>query len=193
MEFSFAYIPIGVPTFHLESANALFQHSSALLKSIDPDVHIPDELLLSVDKLDAFLDTVNPDYVIVQNATFANGAYIAEVLRRFTCPVLLWTLREPVIDGTRLRLNSLTGAFSAANMLCQFGRPFVYVFGSIATLNHLDKIIKCQLVISICVPLSAEKNNSFSQCKFVFKPSFDFNRISFSSFCNRRFQKHPCQ
>ena len=130
MDFSFAYIPIGVPTFHLESANALFRQSSALLKSIDPNVCIPEELLLSVDKLNAFLDTADPDYVIVQNATFANGAYIAEVLRRFSCPALLWTLREPVIDGTRLRLNSLTGAFSAANMLCQFGRPFTYVFGS---------------------------------------------------------------
>ena len=130
MGFSCAYIPIGVPTFHLESANALFEQSAALLRSIDPGVHIPQELLLSVDKLNMFLDTVSPDYVIVQNATFANGAYIAEVLRRFDCPVLLWTLREPVIDGTRLRLNSLTGAFSSGNMLCNFGRPFTYVFGS---------------------------------------------------------------
>ena len=130
MGFSCAYIPIGVPTFHLESANALFEQSANLLKSIDPGIQIPNELLLSIDKLNAFIDTADPDYVIVQNATFANGAYIAEVLRRFDCPVLLWTLREPVIDGTRLRLNSLTGAFSAGNMLCQFGRPFSYVFGS---------------------------------------------------------------
>ncbi len=130
MGFSCAYIPIGVPTFHLESANALFEQSVQLLRSFDPGVHIPQELLLSIDKLKEFLDSVDPDYVIVQNATFANGAYIAEVLRRFNCPVLLWTLREPVIDGTRLRLNSLTGAFSAGNMLCNFGRPFTYVFGS---------------------------------------------------------------
>jgi L-fucose isomerase-like protein len=43
---------------------------------------------------------------------------------------VLWTLREPVIDGGRLRLNSLTGAYSAANMLKSFGRPFTYIFGS---------------------------------------------------------------
>ncbi len=130
MKFNAAYIPIGVPTFHLESAQALFEKSITLLHSIDETVKAPEEMLLSIDKLNAFLDTVQPDYVIVQNVTFANGAYMAEVLRRFSCPVLLWTLREPVIDGTRLRLNSLTGAFSAANMLRSFGRPFTYVFGS---------------------------------------------------------------
>ena len=130
MSFSAVYIPIGVPTFHLESAQALFEKSVSLLHSIDENVKVPEEMLLSIDKLNAFLDTVQPDYAIVQNVTFANGAYIAEMLRRFSCPVLLWTLREPVIDGTRLRLNSLTGAFSAANMLKSFGRPFAYVFGS---------------------------------------------------------------
>ena len=130
MSFTAAYIPIGVPTFHLESAQKEFENSITLLKAIDADVIVPQEMLLSLDKLNAFLDMVNPDYVIVQNATFANGAYTAQILRRFQCPVLLWTLREPVIDGTRLRLNSLTGAYSAANMLKNFGRPFTYVFGS---------------------------------------------------------------
>ena len=130
MSFTAAYIPIGVPTFHLDSARAAFEKSKALLLEIDPDTAVPDEMLLSIDKLNIFLDNIHPDYAIVQNVTFANGAYIAEVLRRYNCPVLLWTLREPVIDGTRLRLNSLTGAFSAANILKSFGRPFSYVFGS---------------------------------------------------------------
>ena len=130
MKFTSVYVPIGVPTFHLESAQAAFEKSVSLLRGIDENVSVPGEMLLSIDKLNAFLDTVRPDYAIVQNVTFANGAYIAEVLRRFACPVLLWTLREPVIDGTRLRLNSLTGACSAANMLKSFGRPFAYVFGS---------------------------------------------------------------
>ena len=41
------------------------------------------------------------------------------------------TLREPVIDGGRLRLNSLTGAYSAANALRSFDdRRFAYVFGA---------------------------------------------------------------
>ncbi|MBR5409603.1 MAG: fucose isomerase [Clostridia bacterium] len=130
MSFRFAYIPIGVPTFHLESAQKEFDKSVAFLRSLDENVIVPSEMLLSLDKLNAFTQSLQLDFAIVQNVTFANGAYIAEVLRRFDCPVLLWTLREPVIDGTRLRLNSLTGAYSAANMLHAFGRPFTYVFGS---------------------------------------------------------------
>ena len=130
MKFEYLYIPIGVPTFHLESAGAEFEKSKKLLSELDGDVKTPDEMLLSIDKLNAFTADKTPDLVIVQNITFANGAYIAEVLRRFDCPVLLWTLREPVIDGGRLRLNSLTGAFSAANVLHSFGRPFEYIFGS---------------------------------------------------------------
>ena len=130
MDFEYLYIPIGVPTFHLESAGAEFEKSINLLHELDDAVKVPDEMLLSIDKLNAFTEGKNPDLVIVQNITFANGAYIAEVLRRFDCPVLLWTLREPVIDGGRLRLNSLTGAFSAANVLHSFDRPFEYVFGA---------------------------------------------------------------
>lgn len=124
------YLPIGVPTFHLESAQAEFEKSVKLLKNIDESIITPDEMLLSIDKLIEFIADKNPVLVIVQDVTFANGDYIAQVLRRVDCHVLLWTLREPVIDGTRLRLNSLTGAFSAANMLKSFGRSFTYVLGS---------------------------------------------------------------
>ncbi|MBR4241474.1 MAG: fucose isomerase, partial [Eubacterium sp.] len=130
MSFSAAYIPIGVPTFHLESAQAEFEKSIKLLKCIDESVEVPDEMLLSIDKLNEFMENKNPDLLIVQNITFANAAYISEVLRKNSAPVLLWTLREPVIDGGRLRLNSLTGAYSAANALKSFERPFEYIFGS---------------------------------------------------------------
>ena len=130
MSFNAIYIPIGVPTFHLESAGAEFEKSIKLLKSIDENTIVPDEMLLSIDKLNAYLEGKSPDLLIVQNITFANSAYISEVLRKFDAPVLLWTLREPVIDGGRLRLNSLTGAYSAANALKSFERPFEYIFGS---------------------------------------------------------------
>ena len=130
--FEIAYLPIGVGTFHLESARAEFEQSAALLRSLDGNVRVPDDLLLTVDRLSAFLETVSPDLIVLQNATFANGAYAEEVLARFpNAPILLWTLREPVIDGGRLRLNSLTGAYSAANAIRRFREgPFEYVFGS---------------------------------------------------------------
>ena len=129
--FTPVYIPVGVPTFHLESARDQFERSIRVLKSIDAGFVCPEEMLLSLDKLRAYLDPLQPDLIVFQNLTFANAAYMSEVLRRFTCPVLLWTLREPVIDGGRLRLNSLTGAYSAANTLRAFGgRAFSYTFGA---------------------------------------------------------------
>ncbi len=125
------YVPVGVPTFHMESAQDAFERSSAALKTIDDAFVCPAEKLLSLDALRAYLEPLSPNLIVFQNLTFANAAYMAEVLRRTSCPVVLWTLREPVIDGGRLRLNSLTGAYSAANTLRAFSdRPFVYVFGA---------------------------------------------------------------
>ena len=92
-----------------------FEKSIDLLNTITDAAIVPDKMLLSIQDLTNFLDTIEPSLIILQNITFANAAYASEVLKRFSCPVLLWTLREPVIDGGRLRLNSLTGAYSAGN------------------------------------------------------------------------------
>lgn len=125
------YIPVGVPTFHMESAGKAFEASASLLRAVHPDFVIPEKMLLSVREVSEFLAPLHPDLVVFQNLTFANAAYMSEVLRLYEGPVILWTVREPVIDGGRLRLNSLTGAYSAANTLRAFhNRPFLYVFGS---------------------------------------------------------------
>ena len=130
-KFEVAYVPIGVPTFHLESAQKEFDKSIALIKELTDAGVFPDEMLLSIELLHAFLDDIHPDLVILQNITFANAAYVSEVLKRLDCPILLWTLREPVIDGGRLRLNSLTGAYSAANAIKAFRKePLQYVYGA---------------------------------------------------------------
>lgn len=149
------YLPVGVPTFHLESAQAEFEKSVRLLKETDENILVPDEMLLSIDKLGDFIKDKNPMLVIVQNVTFANGDYIAQVLRKFSCHVLLWTLREPVIDGGRLRLNSLTGAFSAANMLKSFGRSFTYVFGSPDEPAVRKKITATVKAVKVCEELKS--------------------------------------
>ncbi len=128
--FQVAFIPVGVPTFHLESAQDQFEKSVSMIKSLTAEGVFPEKPLLSIDDLVAYLDTINPDLIIFQNTTFANSAYATEVLRRFDCPLLLWTLREPVIDGGRLRLNSLTGAYSAANLFHHLDREiFEYIYG----------------------------------------------------------------
>ncbi|MDO4267336.1 MAG: fucose isomerase [Eubacteriales bacterium] len=131
MGFQVAYVPIGVGTFHLESAQIQFEHSIKMISSLTDEGVYPDKMLLTMQDLGAFLDRINPDLIILQNITFANAAYASEVLKRFQCPILLWTLREPVIDGGRLRLNSLTGAYSAANAIKAFrDGEFEYVFGA---------------------------------------------------------------
>lgn len=129
-KFQIAYIPVGVPTFHLESAQNEFDKTKFLLREIDASIVFPDKMLLSIDLLIEYLESINPSLIIFQNLTFANSAYISEVVRYFDCNVLLWTLPEPIIDGGRLRLNSLTGAFSAGNTLKAFGISFSYVYGS---------------------------------------------------------------
>ena len=129
----FAYIPIGVPTFDLEVAQDQFEKSCALMCScFGSEAVCPEKMLLSIPDLKAFLKGIDPDLIVLQNITFANSAYCSEVVASFPdVPLLHWTLREPVIDGKRLRLNSLTGAYSAANIMKSLGKDsFGYVFGS---------------------------------------------------------------
>lgn len=128
--FQAVYIPAGVPTFHMESAEHAFRKSADLLRSMEEQFIIPDKMLLSVEALSDFLAPLSPDLIVFQNLTFANAAYMSAVLRRFSCPIVLWTLAEPAMDGGRLRLNSLTGAFSASTALDAFGHSFEYVFGA---------------------------------------------------------------
>ena len=129
----FAYIPIGVPTFDLEVAGNQFEKSCSLMRDcFGSEAVCPEKMLLSIPDLKAFLSQIKPDLIILQNITFANSAYCSEVVSAFPeTPLLLWTLKEPVIDGKRLRLNSLTGAYSAANIMMSLGKSnFGYVFGS---------------------------------------------------------------
>lgn len=143
-DFTPVYIPVGVPTFHLESAKDLFDRSIKLLRGTEPAFVAPDDMLLSVDSMSGYISGLEPDLIVFQDLTFANAAYMSEVMRRFSCPVLLWTLREPVIDGTRLRLNSLTGAYSAANAMRSYGRTdYEYVFGSPEEDAVKEKIAAC--------------------------------------------------
>ena len=59
-EYQVAYLPIGVPTFHLESAQAEFEKSVGLLTSLSSQVVCPQNMLLTIEELNAFLDTISP-------------------------------------------------------------------------------------------------------------------------------------
>ena len=140
----FAYIPIGVPTFDLEVAGDQFEKSCSLMHDcFGSEAVCPEKMLLSIPDLKAFLSQIKPDLIILQNITFANSAYCSEVVSAFPeTPLLLWTLKEPVIDGKRLRLNSLTGAYSAANIMMSLGKSnFGYVFGSPESYEVISALI----------------------------------------------------
>ncbi len=142
-EFTILYCPIGVPTFHLESAQKAFDDSIQLIHSIEPNAIVPKEMLLSIEYLKSFIQDKNPDLVIIQNVTFANSAYATEIFKTFQCQFLLWTLREPVIDGGRLRLNSLTGAFSAGYAFHQMNEGNLqYIYGSPSENSVKDRLTK---------------------------------------------------
>lgn len=130
-KFEVIYCPIGVPTFDLVAAQKEFEASIEMLHAIDDTIIVPNEMLLSIDLLKEFIKDKNPDLVIIQNITFAHSAYSTEIYKRLDSDFLLWTLKEPAIDGKRLRLNSLTGAFSAGNAFKQMkNQKLFYTFGS---------------------------------------------------------------
>lgn len=116
MSFKTMYIPIGVPTFDLEVAGEDFRQSIQNLSNY-LEVEAPEEPLLSLDSLVNFIKGQEPDLAIVQNLTFAGSHYMTQIQKYIKCPILLWTLKERFVDGGRLRLNSLTGAYSASNLL----------------------------------------------------------------------------
>ena len=75
MSFCPVYVPVGVPTFHLESAQDQFEKSVRMLRAVDERFVCPEKMLLSLDDLQHFLDGLHPDLVVFQNLTFANAAY----------------------------------------------------------------------------------------------------------------------
>ena len=123
------YVPVAVPTYHMETADKLFNLSVEMLRTVDEDFICPPEKLLSVEQMLGFVSDKQPDILVFQNLSFANSAYISRLLAQLDCPVLLWTLREPEPKGGRLCLNSLTGAYSAANAMRDLGRNYEYVYG----------------------------------------------------------------
>ena len=44
MSFCSVYIPVGVPTYHLETAQDHFERSCAMLRGVDPDFSGPDRV-----------------------------------------------------------------------------------------------------------------------------------------------------
>lgn len=140
MAFEILYLPVGKQMYNLEQAQMKLDDSVQVMKKIDKNILIPDGILLSKEDIDAFLQGKAPDFVIVQTVTYADASYITEILRKINCPVLLWSIPEPVVDGLGIRLNSLSGAYSQANAMLNLGKPYNYVVGSTFADETVDEI-----------------------------------------------------
>ena len=125
------FLPLARTTFSMPDAEVIFNKSCRLLDGLTEHLHRPQELLTSLEALSDFVETVDaPDLIIYQCTTFIGGDFVSELMRRFDCPIVVWSVREPSIDGRRLNLNSLTGAFSAGNTLYMQAHNYRFVFGN---------------------------------------------------------------
>ena len=118
-------------TFSVPDAEANRKGAVELLERIFDVVQTNEELLTSPEMVGQFANSINQcDLLIYQCTTFIGADFMTELTRRFTCPIVIWAVREPSIDGGRLKLNSLTGAFSAGNCLYSQGIPYQFIFGN---------------------------------------------------------------
>ncbi|KGX92343.1 hypothetical protein N781_16430 [Pontibacillus halophilus JSM 076056 = DSM 19796] len=132
MSYSILYVPIGRKTFDLEAGEVQRQKSSEVLNSLDVNVIEPDGILTSPDDLKHFLKAVQKDEIITtiyQSVTFADGEFVETLIREIEAPVIVWSIREPSING-RLRLNSLTGGNSTSHVLKCAKHPYTFLFGN---------------------------------------------------------------
>lgn len=125
------YLPVGRLTFDVETAKQYFQESKTLLEEIAEMVISPADLLTDPADLLAFVQAnlEEADIIVFQNITFTDGEFILHVLEQTNKPILCWGVREPSVGGW-LRLNSLTGMMSTANVLYNQERKALSVIGN---------------------------------------------------------------
>ena len=145
MEFKALYLPIGTTSYNMDEAKMKFNDSVSMLMQVDKNIVIPDGPLTSLESVLEFIKDERPSLVIVQNITFAGGNYITEIARNVDCPVLLWAIPEPVVDGQKIRLNSISGAYTAANIMENLGQDLQLVFLAVFV-GDADEIVAVLLL-----------------------------------------------
>lgn len=126
------FLPTARLTFDVELAESMFNQSKTLLESMGTiQAIIPNGLLTDPEMLKAFVETngLQADVILFQDTTFTDGEFIQNAIDLVDAPVIIWGLKEPSIGG-RLRLNSLTGVMSTANVLTNNKRAYLYTRGN---------------------------------------------------------------
>ena len=130
--FRAGFLPLARVNFDMEAAGECLVASQAMLRRISPGIVFPEKHLSTYADMTAWLKANGPfDFVVVQAATFIDPRFGLEYLRLLDCPIVIWGVREPSIAaGTRLRLNSLTGAIALTQITKQLGTDFEFVYGN---------------------------------------------------------------
>lgn len=146
MKLNVAFFSNGRLTFSVPDAEANRKASVRMLETVFGSIQTSEDLLTSPEMVGQFADTIpnTVDLVIYQCSTFIGADFMTEITRRFGCPVVVWSVREPSIDGGRLKLNSLTGAFSAGNCLFSQGISYQFVFGNPDEAQVIDRFRKIE-------------------------------------------------
>ncbi|MDR1536203.1 MAG: hypothetical protein LBU64_14130 [Planctomycetota bacterium] len=126
------FLPLARVNFDMEAAAACLAESKAMLNRVAPEIICPDKHLTGYDEMIAWIGANGPfDFVVAQASTFMDPRFGLEYLRLLDCPTVIWGVREPSIAaGTRIRLNSLTGAIALTQISRQLGRDFEFVYGN---------------------------------------------------------------
>jgi L-fucose isomerase-like protein len=122
-------VAFGRPTFDLDAAATLLARSRAALETLPLQLDAAARLLTDPAAVARFVGGLEVDVLVCQFTTFVDDRFIRAAAATSRCPLLLWSLRETPRPGTRLALNSLTGANLAARALAGDGRFFRFILG----------------------------------------------------------------
>ncbi len=129
-----AFVPVARTNFHMETAEKYFADSVKFMGELSSSVVCPKKLLSEPSEVAEFLKEEQKngafDLVVFQNSTFVDNTFALEIIQHTSAPVVLWCVREPKPDGGRLKLNSMTGVYSAANAFCANNRTFELLYGT---------------------------------------------------------------
>lgn len=138
------FLPTARLTFDVELANQIFNSSKKMLESMKEITPIiPEGLLTDPEMLKEFVseEGLDSDIILFQDTTFTDGEFIQGAIDLVDAPVIIWGVREPSIGG-RLRLNSLTGVMSTANVLYNNQKAYLYTLGNPDEASTVESLTK---------------------------------------------------
>jgi L-fucose isomerase-like protein len=125
-----SFIPLARPTFDIPLAREVTATARRLLVEAGFALTGPDDLVLDTAAAAVAADqlaAVEPDLLLIFQATFADSSMVVRLAEATGAPLLLWAIPETPTGG-RLRLNSLCGVNLAGHALKLRHRKYAYAY-----------------------------------------------------------------